>query len=218
MAYQEEDYLMLSGLQHFYFCKRQWALIHIEQQWADNAATMEGNYLHEKADDPFLIETRNHMFLSRAVPLSSKELGLSGIADVIEFHQSEYGIPVPNRKGLWTPLVVEYKRGKPKKDMRDIVQLTAQVLCLEEQYQILIEQADMFYHMTNKRQKIKITEALKEEVKQLAEEMHKYYRNGKTPPAIENKHCKNCSLYDLCQPSLMKQKRNVKNYISTHLD
>lgn len=109
ITYKEEDYLMLSGIQHFYFCKRQWALIHIEQQWADNQATMEGNYLHERADDPFFTESRKNIIISRAVPVSSSVLGLSGILDVLEFHKEESGVILPDKDGYWVPQIVEYK-------------------------------------------------------------------------------------------------------------
>lgn len=109
-----DDYLMLSGIQHFYFCKRQWALIHIEQVWSDNSFTAEGNKLHEITDDPYLKEKRKNIIISRAIPVSSKDLGLSGILDTVEFIKSDKGIAIANKKGLWMPNVVEYKRGKAK--------------------------------------------------------------------------------------------------------
>ncbi len=123
---------MLSGIQHFYFCKRQWCLIHIEQQWKDNELTKEGEYLHEKADNPYLKESRKDIFFSRSMPVSSSKLGFKGILDVVEFKRNEKGIKVPNKDGFWDLKIIEYKRGKEKKDLRDIVQLVAEVICLEE--------------------------------------------------------------------------------------
>jgi CRISPR-associated exonuclease Cas4 len=216
MDYNEDDYLMLSGIQHFYFCKRQWALIHIEQQWADNKATMEGNYIHEKADDPFIIESRKDLFISRAVPISSKELGLSGIVDVLEYTQNKAGIKVANRDGLWLPNIVEYKRGKPKKDKRDIMQLTAQVICLEEMFGYVFKSSDLYYHETNRRTKVEITDELRKQAKNVAREMHRIYETGITPEAESYKNCKLCSLYDICMPRLTKKKVNILNYIERY--
>lgn len=215
--YEEQDYLQLSGIQHFYFCKRQWALIHIEQQWAENQATMEGNYLHVRADDPFFVESRKDLLIMRAVPVSSKTLGFSGILDVLEFHKAADGISLPNRNGFWQPHIVEYKHGKPKKDLRDLVQLTAQVMCLEESYGCSISQSSFYYQAVNRRQNILITQELREQVKQLSDEMHQIYETGKTPKAESKKNCVTCSLYELCMPQLTKRKSSVSNYVRKQL-
>ena len=111
MQYNDDDLLMLSGIQHFYFCKRQWALIHIEQLWEENSATAEGKIIHESADDPFFYESRKDIFVSRSVPLISYRLGLYGVADVIEFARNEKGVNIGNREGKWLPNIIEYKRG-----------------------------------------------------------------------------------------------------------
>ena len=208
-----DDYLMLSGIQHFYFCKRQWALIHIEQVWSDNSFTAEGNKLHEITDDPYLKEKRKNIIISRAIPVSSKDLGLSGILDTVEFIKSDKGIEIANKKGLWMPNVVEYKRGKAKKDNRDAVQVAAQVMCLEEKYNIQIESADLFYFSTKKRETLAITDQLKDEVRAIAAQMHKMYENKLTPDAEYFKNCTMCSLYDLCMPRLTKKKKSVQNYL-----
>lgn len=208
-----DDYLMLSGIQHFYFCKRQWALIHIEQVWSDNSFTAEGNKLHEITDDPYLKEKRKNIIISRAIPVSSKDLGLSGILDTVEFIKSDKGIEIANKKGLWMPNVVEYKRGKAKKDNRDAVQVAAQVMCLEEKYTIQIESADLFYFSTKKRETIAITNQLKDEVRIMANQMHTMYENKLTPDAEYFKNCTMCSLYDLCMPRLTKKKKSVQNYL-----
>lgn len=205
-----DDYLMLSGIQHFYFCKRQWALIHIEQVWSDNSYTAEGNELHEITDDPFLKEKRRDIIISRAIPISSKELGLSGILDTVEFIKDDKGIEISARKGLWVPNVVEYKRGKVKKDNRDVVQLVAQVMCLEERYNIQIESADLFYFSSKKRQTIAITDKLKDEVRVIANQMHTMYENRLTPDAEYFKIVL-CALFTTYAcPDLQKRKSQYK--------
>lgn len=129
--YSEDEYLMLSGIQHFLFCKRQWALIHIEGVWTENSFTAEGQIIHQKVDKPFIKEKRKDLIISRAVPVSSKKLGLSGRLDVIEFYKADVGIELRNRIGKWKPVIIEYKRGKKKKFYYDDVQLMAQAICVE---------------------------------------------------------------------------------------
>ena len=131
MAYNEEDFLQLSGLQHFRFCRRQWALIHIEHQWAENYRTIDGAILHENAHDTDLQERRGDRFITRGVRVYSAELGVSGQCDVLEYHRGSVGIPLSGKEGLWQPYPVEYKRGRPREDTGDTLQLCAQAMCLE---------------------------------------------------------------------------------------
>jgi len=217
MEYKEDEYLMLSGLQHFYFCKRQWALIHLEQQWGENEATMEGNYIHEKSDNPFIVESRDNLLISRAVPISSKKLGLSGILDVLELYREDKGVELNDKPGLWRPNIVEYKRGKPKKDHRDVIQLVAQVICLEEMFDTKIESSELYYNENNRRVMIKITDELREEAISSAQEMHRLYNERITPKAESYKNCTKCSLYDICLPRLTKKKPSVRNYIESFI-
>ena len=213
MVYSEEEYLMLSGIQHYYFCKRQWALIHIEQQWAENQHTVLGNFLHEKADKPLLKESRKEFIISRAIPISSSELGLSGILDVCEFHQAEEGIRLNNRTGFWKPIIVEYKKGKEKINDVDKLQLAAQAICLEEMYQIHIEESYLYYFSTNNKILVPLKNQLKEKVRRIAKEMHRIYKESETPPAEFFKNCQQCSLYDICMPRISKRTRSVSNYL-----
>ena len=113
MIYPEERFLQLSGLQHFKFCRRQWALIHIENQWAENYRTTDGAILHERAHDKDFTESRGDLLITRDMRIFSPTLGVSGACDVLEFHRSGVGIPLKGRDGLWQPYPVEYKRGKP---------------------------------------------------------------------------------------------------------
>lgn len=215
--YLEDDLLMLSGIQHFAFCKRQWALIHIEQLWAENVRTIEGQFIHKRSDDPFLDETRKDLRNVKAMPLVSYKLGLRGVADVVELYkeekESQYAINIKGRTGFWRVCPVEFKRGKPKKDDRDAVQLCAQAICLEEMMNVKIEYGELYYEQTRHRQRIDIDDQLRTRVNYLSGRMHEMFKEGKTPPAEVGKHCSICSLVELCQPKLTKKYRSVSNYL-----
>lgn len=187
MEYLEEEMLMLSGIQHYMFCPRQWALIHLEQQWDDNRLTVEGQLLHSNVDNPFYRQKNGDVITLRSVSIASKELGLYGITDAIELISSdtkENAIVHPSYPGYWRPLPVEYKRGHSKLNECDEVQLVAQVMCLEEMHQLHIEYAALFYGETKHRETIHITDALRELTRKCALEMHKIYKSGKTPNII----------------------------------
>ena len=116
MDYKEEDFLQLSGLQHFKFCRRRWALIHIENQWAENYRTIDGSILHQNAHDSQFRESRGDRVITRGVSIHSSLLGVSGQCDVLEYHREDTGIPLAGKEGLWQPYPVEYKRGSPRKN------------------------------------------------------------------------------------------------------
>lgn len=210
----EEAYLALSGIQHFYYCKRQWALIHIERQWAENARTFGGSLMHKNADDPFFTESRGRILLSRSLPLCSHRLEAQGVADVVEFHRvEEGGVALRGREGLWRPVPVEYKYGQPKEDEVDIVQLTAQAICLEEMFKTQVPRGYLYYGKTRQRVSVECTAQRRQLVEQLCEEMRQLRRAGETPLAEYRKSCKNCSLYELCLPQLSKRRRLLKTYL-----
>lgn len=219
MVYKEQDYLMLSGIQHYYYCKRQWCLIHVEQQWEDNEWTAEGHLLHEKSDNPYLKEKRKNRFFSRAMPVSSSILGFSGKLDVVEFTRDDaHGVEIPIKKGKWSPVIVEFKRGKEKKDLRDVVQLVAEVICLEEKFNIDIPISYLYYNQTNHKMEIKITDELRLRVQSIADEMHYLFENGIT---VGPEHCqcdKGCSLRDISMPNLSKRNESVDNYLTKNMD
>lgn len=121
--YDEEDFLLLSGIQHFIFCRRQWALIHIEQIWNENLRTIEGQIVHERAHDIDASETRSSVIISRAMPIFSRKLGANGVCDIVEFHKDPQGVMIHGKEGLYIPIPIEYKRGSPKKDDSDVLQL-----------------------------------------------------------------------------------------------
>lgn len=216
--YSEDDLLLLSGIQHMAFCERQWALIHIEQVWAENVRTVEGKHLHERADDPFADESRKTLRITRGMPIISYKLGLRGIADVVEFHRSEEFIEgeacqLKGRKGWWQPIPIEYKRGRPKPDDRDAVQLCAQAISLEEMLQVSIPAGFIFYGETKRRDPIMFDARLRQYTSELALSMHQLIGEGKTPKAKKGKNCSQCSLVEACQPYWMLRHRSVENYL-----
>lgn len=212
MEYQEDDYLMISGIQHFAFCRRQWALIHIEQQWAENVHTVVGELMHKKAHDPYVVEKRKEVLIVRALPVSSKTLGVSGECDVVEFHKCPDGVKLHGHGGLYQIFPIEYKKGKPKKSEEDILQLAAQALCLEEMFSCVIKRGAVFYGETRKREEITLTEELRQRVKTMFQEMRQYSQRSYTPKVKWSKSCNGCSLKELCMPVLGKT-ASVKDYI-----
>ncbi len=212
MSYGDDELLMLSGLQHFAFCRRQWALIHVEQQWQENLRTVEGQLLHQRAHDITLREHRGNVLLLRSMAVVSRELGLSGQCDVVEFHQDPTGVPLQGEKGLWIPYPVEYKRGKPKSNQADEIQLCAQAICLEEMLCCSIPEGALFYGEPRRRTPVVFSSELRERVKTYADEMHQLFRRGYTPKATRTKSCNACSLKDLCLPQLARRK-SVSQYL-----
>lgn len=219
IIYNEDELLLLSGIQHFYYCQRQWALIHVEQQWEENVSTFQGRELHERADNPFIKEARKDIYISRSVPIVSHTLGLYGITDVVEYRLNDSGIPLRGKKGLWMPRPVEYKRGKEKSNQVDEVQLCAQAMCIEEMCDVEISEADLFYFRTKKRVKIVLDEDLRAEVKRICMQMHKIFKSKITPGTPKKQtNCRTCSLFDICMPRLTGKKRNISNYINYYLE
>lgn len=200
----EEDFIQLSALQHFVFCPRQCALIHIEQMWGENLLTAEGRIMHERAHAE-TFEIREGIRIERGMPLRSDNLGLNGKADVIEFHKAADG-------KSWIPFPVEYKRGKPKADNCDKVQLCAQALCLEEMMKTEIRTGAIFYGRTKRRQEVIFDPALREETKKAVFEVHEFIKTGKTPKPFYAKKCEACSLVEVCMPKTMGCKRSVREY------
>ena len=217
--YSEDEMLMLSGIQHFVFCPRQWALIHIEQQWAENLLTAEGRVFHENVDNPGYRQKNGDVITLRSVALASKELGLTGFSDAIELLHTDDDsnfIEHPRYPGHWMPLPVEYKRGKEKDDHCDEAQLTTQVLCLEEQYGITITQGALFYWKTRTRKYISIGDELRSFTKDCAKKMHEYMATGTVPDAEDLPRCWSCSLKDICMPDSGSNKR-LNVYLNKNL-
>ena len=214
--YEEEDFLQLSGIQHFAFCRRQWALAYIELQWQENVRTIEGRLLHEHAHDADLKEKRGDLIIVRAMPIHSRELGISGECDVVEFHKCQDGINLAGREGKYYVIPVEYKRGQPKINDVDMLHVTAQAMCLEEMLCCEISFGYLYYGETRHRQKVEFTDELRQRVKDMFEEMHQYYERRHTPKVKRTKSCNACSLKDICLPVLNKN-RSVSDYINEQI-
>lgn len=204
MEYSEEDYLFISGIQHFKFCRRQWALIHVEQQWEENVHTVIGELMHKKAHDPYLTEKRKDTIIVRALPVVSKEMGITGERDVVEFRRCEDGVRLHGHRGLYSIYPVEYKKGKPKTDEKDQLQLAAQAMCLEEMFSTKVKEGALFYGETKRREIIHITDELRLEVRDMFQEMHHYFSRHYTPKVKTSKSCSSCSLKEICLPKLSK--------------
>lgn len=202
MEFDEEDYLQLAGIQHYLFCRRQWAIIHIEQQWAENEKTIDGMFFHQNAHDQNKDERRGDTLIRHALSVHSSSLGLSGQCDVVEFHRSEEGIQLAGETGRWKIYPVEYKRGHEKPDNCDAAQLCAQAMCLEEMYCCDIDSGALFYGEKRHRQIVSFSEELRGTVRETCREMHDLFRHGHTPKAKYQKRCDSCSLHEICAPTL----------------
>ncbi len=216
MNYPEDDLLPISALQHLLFCERQWGLIHLEGQWAENVLTAEGRILHEKAHES-RAETRAGVRTVRGLRLRSLALGLTGVADVVEFHLADdgavEGVALPGVRGRWLVFPVEYKRGRPKPDHCDHVQLCAQALCLEEMLETGIPAGAVFYGQPRRRQEVPFTPDLRAETWQAAERLHELTRTGRTPEADYGRKCRACSLVHACLPR-MSGARRASSYLT----
>lgn len=186
--FNEEDYLMLSGIQHFAFCRRQWALIHIENQWMDNYRTMDGILMHENAHDSTFSEKRNNVLIKRGLRVYSSYLGVSGECDIVEFHKNNTkGIELYGEEGRWLPIPIEYKRGKPKITDVDKLQLCCEAMCLEEMLCCEIERGYMFYGETHRREEVVFSDDLRKKVEAYLKEMHDLYLKKYTPKVKQHK-------------------------------
>ena len=212
VEYREENYLMLSGIQHFLFCRRQWALIHIEQQWEENYRTVDGSLMHKNAHDQTLRTRRKDILTVKGMRIHSFSLGISGECDVVEFHQNSNGITLTQEEGKWMPYPIEYKRGTKKQDSCDEAQLCAQAMCLEEMLCCDISKGALYYGEERHRQEIMFTPDLRETVRKAVCEMHELYEKGYTPKVKPQKGCNSCSLKNLCVPKVMRN-LSVKTYL-----
>lgn len=216
--YPESDLLPISALQHIVFCERQCALIHIERQWEENRLTAEGRILHDRTDKED-VESRGDLRIARALNLQNRQLGIFGKADVVEFTKSTdgSGVTLPDVSGLWKPYPVEYKRGKPKLDRCDEVQLCAQALCLEEMLAVKIDEGALYYGTPRRRTVIQFDDKLRNETALLILRLRNLIKSRVTPKAVYEKKCDNCSLINICMPKL-KSSNKAEEYINSFLD
>ncbi len=191
----------ISALQHFAFCQRQCALIHLEQVWQENYLTAHGRQLHERVDsgEP---ETRKGVRFERGVVVTAPQLGLTGKLDLLEYHKATHQY-----------LPVEYKRGKPKVNNIDKIQLCAQALCIEEMLTVEIQQGALWYWQTRKRIEIEFDTNLRAQTTSIIAQVQQLFARNKTPQPSIGKHCKACSLREICQPELTNNDAS-SNYIN----
>ena len=214
MSFAEDDLLPISALQHLIFCERQCALIHIEQIWTENRFTAEGRIMHERVHEA-AAESRGDVRIVRGLRLRSLALGLIGVADVVEFQRDDAGIALDGRSGRWRAFPVEYKRGKPKPDRCDEVQLCAQAMCLEEMLGCTIPAGALFYGTTRRRKDVVLDGHLREVTTGTARRLHELLDSGITPPAIHEKKCQNCSLFSTCMPEVTNGSKSVRAYLQS---
>jgi CRISPR-associated exonuclease Cas4 len=191
MTFTESELFPLSALQHYLFCPRQCALIHVEQIWEENRLTAEGRVLHDRVDAGGA-EKRNDIKRVFSLPLRSLRLGISGKADVVEFHRQP--------DGSWVPYPVEHKRGRRKKEDWDRIQLCAQAVCLEEMLDVAVVEGALFYGKEQRREAVVIDDALRRKTETVAQSVHAMLGLGRTPAPVYSARCDNCSLVDVCLP------------------
>ena len=222
----DEPLVMLSALQHYLFCPRQCALIHVEGVWSENFLTASGRQLHERVDRKGS-ETRKDVHLATALRLVSNRLGLAGVADMVEFHRQDsacdaagnvVAAKLPGRSGYWRPFPVEYKRGTPKSHRADEVQLCAQALCLEEMLRVEIHGGALFYGETRRRTEVAFDPVLRKLTEDVAEKVRELVRRGITPPPIFTKGCRACSLIDACRPQDVGGSASVMRWIQGQME
>lgn len=214
--YTEDGLLPISALQHLLFCERQCALIHIEHVWEENRLTVEGRHLHERVHEQDA-ESRPGIRIVRGLRLRSLRLGLAGIADVVEFH-GDFKSPGSGLQANGLPFPVEYKRGKPKGDDVDRVQLCAQALCLEEMLETAVPQGALFYGVTRRRQDVAFDDQLRRLTCATAERLHCLVEAGLTPSAEYSRKCENCSLKELCLPESVANRKSAIRYLDRALN
>jgi CRISPR-associated exonuclease Cas4 len=205
----EREVIPISALQHYLYCPRQCALIHVERLWAENVHTAEGRLLHRRSEK-LLSEMRRGVRTATALPLGSEQLGLSGLADVVEFH--DVG-------GIQQPFPIEYKRGRPRAHRADEVQLCAQALCLEEMLSVPVPVGALFYGKTRRRVNVAFDTSLRTLTLEVIAFVRAQIDNGHTPPAdYLAARCDACSLLDLCQPRRRTAQRDVKAWLRREID
>lgn len=205
----DDELIAISALSHYSYCPRRCALIHIEQVWTENRFTAEGRIMHEKVHEQDR-ESRGNVRIEYGLPLRSLRLGLIGKADVVEFHRLD--------KETWQPFPVEYKRGKPKLDHCDMIQLCAQAMCLEEMLSISVSKGAIFYGRTRRRLDVSFDDALRQETEEAAKQAHQLINSGITPPPVYEKRCESCSLIGECLPKKIGKKSSVKHYLTRMID
>lgn len=212
--FSEDELLPISALQHVVYCERQAALIHLERLWGENVHTIEGRSMHENSDAAGG-ESRGDIRIARALPLRSLILGVSGVADVVEFHRGETGAALAGRAGRWRPFPVEYKKGRPKRHRADEVQLCAQAVCLEEMFATPVPEGALFYGTIRRRKDVAFDAILRRLTVETAERLRRIIDSAVTPPARWGPKCRQCSLIEECRPR--SAEKSARRYLTAML-
>lgn len=200
LATEVDEPVLLSALQHWLFCPRQCALIHLERQWEENALTAEGRVAHEVVHAT-KAERRHGIKTIAGMPLSCERLRLAGVADLVELLEED---------GHTVPFPVEHKRGRPKAHRADEVQLCAQALCLEEMFAVSVPAGALFYGEHRRRLEVVFDAGLRTLTESVANEVRGMFASGRTPAAVyESARCDRCSLIEICRPKALQQPRAV---------
>lgn len=192
-------------------------MIHVENQWAENVRTVEGNALHRRAHDASVRERRGELLIVRSLRVASPRLGVVGVCDVVEFRKDPQGVSLHGEEGLYLPFPIEYKRGTARLDSADELQLCAQAMCLEEMLVCEIPAGALYHGETRRRQTVAFTPELRAEVENCVSRMRELFQRGRTPKVKPTKACNACSLKELCLPRLMRQ-RSVAAYLRDRLE
>lgn len=216
MTYDEQDFLMISGIQHYRFCPRQWALTHIEQQWQDNYLTTEGDQVHQRVHDETVKEKRGELLTVRVLPVHSREYGIYGVCDAVEFRRGQEGISLTGHQGLFQAHPVEYKHGHLKSDQSDQMQLFAEIICLEEMLVCRIDYGFLYFNETHTRERIDFGSHERQELQATCQAMHQLWQRQHTPVVRPSKKCDRCSLKNICLPEISK-KEAVSTYLKRRL-
>jgi CRISPR-associated exonuclease Cas4 len=204
----DADLVALSALQHYLFCPRQCALIHVEQAWAENAATAEGRVAHERVHATEA-ETRRGVRTVTGMPLRSDRLGVAGIADLVELRRDGRG---------WRPYPVEHKRGRPKSHRADEVQLCAQAMALEEMFDVAIAEGALFYGQPRRRTVVAFNGELRALTQEVADATRALLAAGRTPRMeYDKRRCDACSLLDLCRPRTTGAARSAAAWLAAQV-
>lgn len=193
IAIEPDDPIMLSALQHWSYCPRQYALIHLEQAFDNNVHTMRGNAVHKRVDEPGF-ETFEGVRSERSLPVWSEQLGLIGKCDVVEFYPDGRIHPV------------EYKHGKKRIKIHDDLQLAAQAICLEEMTGKPVTHGSIYHHSSRRRREVAITAALRRQVEEAIAAIRLLLTSNVLPPPANDARCKECSLKNICQPEVLSRK------------
>jgi len=222
--FSEDKLLPVSALQHLIFCERRAALVFIERLWDENLFTVEGRHLHERTHET-KTEVRGDLRIARGLRIKSLRLGLSGMADVVEFHRlpdgpeedsmtdEPSGVRLESVDGLWRPFPVEYKRGRLRNEKGYEIQLCAQALCLEEMLHTTIKAGALYYGKTGRRLDVAFDRKLRAQMERAAAHLHELIEGEETPRARFDKKCEKCSLLHLCMPKATSSQRNVSRYL-----